>query len=238
VIRQKEIYYSPFLVVAALVLAFRTFFFQPFKIPTGSMQPTLYGITVENLMDQDTENVTGRVEEGIFIVKNVEEGKEVDDFFLRTDKKLASLQGHTVTFTDGQKVTISKILVSNRKDDKNATILVCNRAKLEHSMKTKFVENQPFTISFEKWPGKLGYAIEKLRGYTYHSMKAEGNWRLVEIQDPKRIVPFISKQVLTFRDTDTGETINRTAWFPPLDSQQKPVLSEYADFNKEYKTGD
>jgi len=35
------------LVVAlAVAMAFRTYFFQPFKIPTGSMQPTLYGITV------------------------------------------------------------------------------------------------------------------------------------------------------------------------------------------------
>ncbi|MCS6771893.1 MAG: signal peptidase I [Kiritimatiellae bacterium] len=34
--------------VVALVVAmgFRTYFIQPFKIPTGSMQPTLYGITV------------------------------------------------------------------------------------------------------------------------------------------------------------------------------------------------
>ena len=36
------------LVVAlAVAMAFRTYFIQPFKIPTGSMQPTLYGITYE-----------------------------------------------------------------------------------------------------------------------------------------------------------------------------------------------
>jgi signal peptidase I len=32
-------------VALAVALAFRTYFVQPFKIPTGSMQPTLYGIT-------------------------------------------------------------------------------------------------------------------------------------------------------------------------------------------------
>jgi signal peptidase I len=32
-------------VAVAVAMAFRTYFVQPFKIPTGSMQPTLYGIT-------------------------------------------------------------------------------------------------------------------------------------------------------------------------------------------------
>lgn len=34
-------------VALAVAMGFRTYFLQPFKIPTGSMQPTLYGITVE-----------------------------------------------------------------------------------------------------------------------------------------------------------------------------------------------
>ncbi len=47
------------LVVTIIVLAFRSFFFQPFKIPTGSMQPTLYGITYQNVPDNSADWPTG-----------------------------------------------------------------------------------------------------------------------------------------------------------------------------------
>jgi len=39
------------LVALAVAMGIRTFFLQPFKIPTGSMQPTLWGVTSTNLID-------------------------------------------------------------------------------------------------------------------------------------------------------------------------------------------
>src|SRR6266542_1714155 len=41
-----------FLVTGAVVLALRTFFFQPMAIPSGSAQPTLWGITADNFLGQ------------------------------------------------------------------------------------------------------------------------------------------------------------------------------------------
>src|SRR5581483_421060 len=48
------------LVAIVVAMAIRTFFLQPFKIPTGSMQPTLYGITSVNLKENpDFHVLTG-----------------------------------------------------------------------------------------------------------------------------------------------------------------------------------
>ena len=51
------------LVAVAIALAARTFLIQPMKIPTSSMQPTLYGVTAENLKetsDAKIPNFLGR----------------------------------------------------------------------------------------------------------------------------------------------------------------------------------
>ena len=48
------------LVAIGVAMAIRTFFLQPFKIPTGSMQPTLYGITHADFRNQaETKFPTG-----------------------------------------------------------------------------------------------------------------------------------------------------------------------------------
>lgn len=57
------------LVALAVALGIRTFFLQPMAIPTGSMQPTLYGITTEDLRGKpgaEIPNVLVRTVQSLF----------------------------------------------------------------------------------------------------------------------------------------------------------------------------
>jgi signal peptidase I len=47
------------LVALAVAMGIRTFFIQPFKIPTGSMQPTLFGVTSVDLKDHPDVKIPG-----------------------------------------------------------------------------------------------------------------------------------------------------------------------------------
>jgi signal peptidase I len=51
-----------FLVTGAIVLALRTFFIQPMAIPTGSAQPTLWGIVQEDLRDDPDFSIPGALQ--------------------------------------------------------------------------------------------------------------------------------------------------------------------------------
>jgi signal peptidase I len=51
-----------FLVAIVVAMAIRTFFLQPFKIPTGSMEPTLYGIECTDLRDDPSFKMPGTLE--------------------------------------------------------------------------------------------------------------------------------------------------------------------------------
>jgi signal peptidase I len=58
-----------FLVAIGVAMAIRTFFLQPFKIPTGSMQPTLYGVHFEDLRANpkaEAPGLLGKVASAVF----------------------------------------------------------------------------------------------------------------------------------------------------------------------------
>lgn len=78
-----------FLVALAVAMGIRTFFAQPFKIPTGSMQPTLYGVVANNLLDKpDFKIPTGlaRLREWFAGVSYVDVKAKVDGTIDRVDE--------------------------------------------------------------------------------------------------------------------------------------------------------
>ncbi len=78
-----------FLVALAVAMGIRTFFAQPFKIPTGSMQPTLFGVVSENLLEQpDFKSPTGwnRLREWFAGVSYVEVIAKTDGTIDRIDE--------------------------------------------------------------------------------------------------------------------------------------------------------
>jgi signal peptidase I len=216
-----------FLVVATLVLTFRAFFFQPFKIPTGSMQPTLYGITAIDLNKIESEQLKATARDGLLNIDG--------DFFSKNDT------GRTISFKNGNSAIITKV---NSSDE----ILI--KPSLNAS-------DQSFRLEPANKPNIKQKIINFFRGISHYSLKASGNWSLINIQPPKTIIPFISKQTIEFVD-ELGNSINKTIWFPPIRGtdpmlkmpgtydprSNRPFISKYEFekgenvFNFQLKTGD
>lgn len=92
------------LVALAVAMAIRTFFVQPFKIPTGSMQPSLYGVTSTNLLDHPEIKIPSGLER----IREWFEGISYIDVRAKTDGELDGITEPSkfLIFNLAQKVVI------------------------------------------------------------------------------------------------------------------------------------
>ncbi|MBE6419398.1 MAG: signal peptidase I [Akkermansiaceae bacterium] len=98
-----------FFVIMVVFLGIRTYYLQPFRIPTGSMQPTLNGITIHDIEEKDIPAAPQRWLEAVthgseYVNIKIDSPKTIVD--MRTEQYLLLFTRTVITFSDGSKETI------------------------------------------------------------------------------------------------------------------------------------
>jgi signal peptidase I len=93
------------LVAIVVAMAIRTFFLQPFKIPTGSMQPTLFGATSKDVADDPNfkmPNIWGQIADGLI------RGRFYDEWIADADGEVVAISPpqHLSMFINKRQVTV------------------------------------------------------------------------------------------------------------------------------------
>ena len=98
-----------FFVIMVVFLGIRTYYFQPFRIPTGSMQPTLNGIIVEPISPSEIPSAPKRWLDAIthgseYVNITIDRDKSIKDIY--TEQKFLILTRTVIVFDDGSKVSV------------------------------------------------------------------------------------------------------------------------------------
>ncbi|MBR4311582.1 MAG: signal peptidase I [Akkermansia sp.] len=93
-----------FFVIMVVFLGIRTYYLQPFRIPTGSMQPTLNGITVHSVDEEEIPPAPVRWLEAItngsqYVNIKIDHPKTIQS--LRTEQQWLIFTRTVITFSDG-----------------------------------------------------------------------------------------------------------------------------------------